>query len=211
MSKLDPSKPADAAFGSCLLSVFWAIARLGEFTTTTQTSFDPTHDIKRSDVSYKQDRNGFDVTNFHVPVTKCSPNGEDVYWAAQPSCGAANPAPAFSNHLRINHSLPPSAPLYAYRTDDGWSPLTRSFFTKRLKTITDLLKMDPMQAHGLRIGGTLEYMLRSIPFDVVKTMGRWSSDAFRIYLRKHAIIIAPYLQDSPALEAFTRILIPPVR
>lgn len=49
-----------------------------------------------------------------------------------------------------------------------------------------------LKGHGLRIGGTLEYLLRGIPFDVVK------------------FILAPYLQDSPALEPFTRYTMPPV-
>ena len=43
-----------------------------------------------------------------------------------------------------------------------------------------------------------------ILFDIVKSMGQWSSDAFTLYLRKHAVIMAPYLQGSPILEAFTR-------
>lgn len=38
----------------------------------------------------------------------------------------------------------------------------------------------------IRIGGTLEYLLHGVPFEVVKTMGRWS-----------------YIQASPVLEPFT--------
>ena len=51
-------------------------------------------------------------------------------------------------------------------------------------------------------------LLRGVPFDVVKSMGRWSSDAFLIYLRQHAVIIAPYIQGTPFLEAFTRYTMP---
>ncbi|KAG1829990.1 hypothetical protein EV424DRAFT_1378728 [Suillus variegatus] len=68
-----------------------------------------------------------------------------------------------------------------------------------------------LKGHGLRIGGTLEYLLRGVPFDVVKSMGRWSSEAFTVYLRKHALILAPYLQESSALEPFTRYTMPPIR
>ncbi|PPQ85593.1 hypothetical protein CVT24_012293, partial [Panaeolus cyanescens] len=60
----------------------------------------------------------------------------------------------------------------------------------------------------LRIGGVLEFLLRGIPFDVVKELGRWSSNAFSIYLRKHAAILAPYIQDVPVLEPFTRVAMP---
>ncbi|KAJ7200097.1 hypothetical protein GGX14DRAFT_372564 [Mycena pura] len=41
------------------------------------------------------------------------------------------------------------------------------------------------------------YLLRGLPLDVVK--GRWASDAFAIYLRRHAKIMAPYMQAKPQL------------
>ena len=72
--------------------------------------------------------------------------------------------------------------------------------------------LDPLQGHGIRIGSTLEYLLRGVPFEVVKVKGRWASDAFLLYLRKHAQILAPYMQADPVLhEAFTRLTMPPVR
>jgi hypothetical protein len=36
-----------------------------------------------------------------------------------------------------------------------------------------------LKGHGLWIGGTLEYLLRGVPFDVVKAMGRWCPAWFR--------------------------------
>jgi len=55
-------------------------------------------------------------------------------------------------------------------------------------------------------------LLRGVPFDVVKAIGRWASDAFRLYLRKHAQILAPYMQAVPSLhEHFIRYSMPPVR
>ncbi len=57
-----------------------------------------------------------------------------------------------------------------------------------------------------------EYLLRGILFDVVKTIGRWKSDAFILYLRKHAQILAPYMQAVPAIhEQFIRYTMPQIR
>jgi hypothetical protein len=39
---------------------------------------------------------------------------------------------------------------------------------------------------------------------VVRVIGRWSSDAFTIYLRKHSAILAPYLQASSVMEPFVQ-------
>ncbi|KAI6003174.1 hypothetical protein F5J12DRAFT_906187 [Pisolithus orientalis] len=49
------------------------------------------------------------------------------------------------------------------------------------------------------------------PFDIVKTIGRWAGDSFTLYLCQHAMILAPYLNDTPALlKHFTRYTMPPV-
>ena len=46
----------------------------------------------------------------------------------------------------------------------------------------------------------------------MKAKGRWADDSFQLYLRKHAVIIAPYIQAEPAVhEAVIRYAMPPVR
>jgi hypothetical protein len=91
--------------------------------------------------------------------------------------------------------------------------MTFAVFDKRIKEAAKLARVEIPPAHGFRIGGTTEWLLRGLPFDVVRTLGRWSSDAFRLYLRKHAEIIAPYIQDrDEAFRQFVRATeLPPVR
>ena len=71
--------------------------------------------------------------------------------------------------------------------------------------------LEPLQGHGIRIGSTLEYLLRGVPFDVMKTKGRWAGDSFQLYLRKHAVVVTPYIQATPIHEDFIRYTMPPVR
>jgi hypothetical protein len=43
-------------------------------------------------------------------------------------------------------------------------------------------------------------------------MGRWVGEALTLYLRHHALVLAPFLQaNQPLLETFNRIAMPPVR
>ncbi|KAG2113858.1 uncharacterized protein F5147DRAFT_680112 [Suillus discolor] len=190
------NSPLDAAIFACLTTTFYAIARLGEFTVNAIKEFDPKKHITRSGVSKAADRNGLPVTKFHLPSTKCSPNeGEEAYWAMQE--GPSDPSAALENHLRINPANG-DAHLFAWKHAKG------------LPSATAAANLPELKGHGLRIGGTLEYLLRGVPFEVVKTMGRWSSEAFTLYLREHAVILAPYIQASPVLEPFTRYTIPPV-
>lgn len=206
---LDLNKPLDAAVFACMTTTFYCIARLGEFTVRTVKIFDAKKHISRAGMVESTDRNGLPVTSFALPSTKSSQvAGEVAYWAAQD--GPSDPKTAMANHIRINAAKPEDH-LFAWKHEKGLRPLSKSEFTKRVSLAASAAGLPDLKGHGLRIGGTLEYLLRGVPFDVVKTMGRWSGEAFTLYLRDHAKIIAPYIQSSPALEPFTRYTMPPVR
>ncbi|OCH88221.1 hypothetical protein OBBRIDRAFT_813754 [Obba rivulosa] len=212
---LDLDTPLNAAVWACVTTGFYAVARIGELTVRTLASFDPNIHVKCCDWRLERDRNGLEQTTFFIPRMnlKCALGGEDIYWAAQQ--GPTDPAVAFRNHLQVN-AAPDDAclPLFVYRFKDAVKlrPLTKHAFITRLAMAARAAKLDPLQGHGVRIGGTLEYLLRGKPFDVVRTIGRWQSNAFLLYLRKHAQIMAPYMQAEPALHTeFVRVTMPPVR
>ncbi|KAJ6548913.1 hypothetical protein B0H19DRAFT_1265702 [Mycena capillaripes] len=182
------------------------MSRGGEFTVKTLTSFDAAIHVKPSDVTEVVDRNGLKQTNFALPRTKSAPQGESVYWAEQN--GPTDPKCAFQNHLSINSPLPNEA-LFSYRHGNIRRPLTKPAFRKRLTQVFKAAGVEFIHVHGIRIGSTLEYLLRGIPLDVMKAKGRWASDAFTIYLRRHAQIMAPYMQAEPQLHAnVLRIMMP---
>ncbi|KAJ7160664.1 hypothetical protein C8R43DRAFT_881376 [Mycena crocata] len=209
LSHLDLSEPLDAAVGSCLTAGYYSCARLGELTVKTLQSFDPALHVKPSDIREETDAKGLLMTVLGVPVTKSSRTGEDLLFAAH--ADASDPRAALENHLRVN-SPPASGHLFAYKHKMTHRPLTKPAFIARIHKAFRAAKLDPLQGHGIRIGSTLFYLLRGTPFDVVKTIGRWSSDAFQLYLRKHAQILAPYMQNEPLLHTeFVRISMPPVR
>ncbi|SJL07018.1 uncharacterized protein ARMOST_10361 [Armillaria ostoyae] len=209
LDHLDLAVPLDAAVAACLTTTFYSGARLGEFTLTNLGCFDPLVHCKRSDVRKVRDRNKFKQTVFFLPRTKTSIQGEDVFWAAQD--GPSNPEMLLENHFSVN-APPATSPLFSYIHKKRLRPLTKPAFLTRLHKAFKDAKMEPLQGHGIRIGATLEYLLCGIPFDVVKTIGRWKSDAFTLYLRKHAQILAPYMQANPQIhEQFIRYTMPRVR
>ncbi|KAJ7447175.1 hypothetical protein FB451DRAFT_780703 [Mycena latifolia] len=205
----DLTKPLDAAVWSCLTTLFWSTSRGGEFTVKTLTSFDPAIHVKPSDVSRVADRNGLEQTNFALPRTKSAPHGENVYWAKQN--GPSDPEAALANHLTVNTPRANDA-LFSHLHGSGRRPLTKTAFKRRLTEAFKAANIQFIHVHGIRIGSTLEYLLRGIPLDVMKAKGRWASDAFSIYLRRHAQIMAPYMQAEPQLHAsILRIMMPRVR
>ena len=208
--QMNPNIPLDAAVFACLTTCFYASARLGEFTARTLQSFSPTTHVTTQNLSYDQDRNGHKVTVLHLPKTKmASSEGEDIYWASQE--GDTDPTAALQNHLRVNQPSEGSH-LFAYQVKHVRRPLTKTKFLERVGKAARAAGREPLQGHGIRIGSTLEYLLRGVPFDVMKAKGRWAGDSFLLYLQKHAIIIAPYIQAEPALhDTFIRYTMPPPR
>jgi hypothetical protein len=210
---LDLDTPLDAAIFACLTTCFYASARLGEFTVRKLDGFDSASSVTRGHLTYDLDRNGLKVTMLRIPITKASINGEDVFWAKQTD--ATDPDAALKNHFRVNDP-PNEHHLFAYKYQRGskveHKALTKTKFLERIAKAAQAANLDPLQGHGIRIGSTLEYLLRGVPFDVMKVQGRWASDAFMLYLRKHALIVAPYIQAVPAVhDAFLRYTMPPVR
>ncbi|KAG2052170.1 hypothetical protein BDR06DRAFT_990232 [Suillus hirtellus] len=189
--KLNLEDPLDASVFACLTTTFYATARVGEFTVPRLNAFDPTAHISLENVTDMRDRQNLATKNFHLPRTKSAPQGEDVHWAKQ--AGLSDPEEAFLNHLRINEP-PPKFALFAYRhKNNTHRPLTKTKFLGRLALATKAAGREPLQGH-------------------VKVKGRWASDAFLVYLRRHAQIMAPYMQATPALhDQFLRYTIPPTR
>ncbi|KIK77023.1 hypothetical protein PAXRUDRAFT_168080, partial [Paxillus rubicundulus Ve08.2h10] len=197
------------AIFTCLTMVFYTMAHVGELTTKTLLSFDPLPHIKPSDIHVEHDCQGNAVTNFHLPKSKSAPNGEDINWARQVS--PSDPHTAFENHLEIN-SPPCNGPLFTYRNRKGHKALTKGKFLSVLASALKASGRPPMQGHGIHISSTLEYLLRNIPFNVIKVKGRWASNTFLVYLCHHAQILALYMQAQPSLhKSFLRLTLPPVR
>jgi hypothetical protein len=207
--QLNLDAPLDAAVFACLTTCFYAAARLGEFTVRRLDAFDPVLHVTPASLSTSCNREGDELTVLHLPRTKVSVQGEDVYWAKQD--GDTDPVTALIHHQTTEFPTRKRSPLRIPH-NKGHRPLTKTKFLERVGTAARAAGLEPLQGHGIRIGATLEYLLRGVPFDVMKAKGRWASDAFHLYLTKHAQILAPYMQATPRVQdAFTRYIVPRVR
>ncbi len=193
--RLDLTIPMDAAVYACLAVVFYACISLGEFTTSSKAAFDSARHVSRSSLRTEKDRKGNEVVVIFLPRTRTAPRGEDVAFAAQ--AGPTDPLTALNIHLTVNNPAP-NDHLFAYKDKSGiLVPLTRSKFLDRIEIAAKAANLPKLRGHSIRIGSTLEYLLRGVPLEAVKQLGRWKSEAFTRYLRKHAQILAPYLQTAP--------------
>ena len=107
-----------------------------------------------------------------------------------------SPDSAMQRHLDVN-KLDQNFHLFGYSKKGRMVPLTKKTFQKRLADATAIAGLLSLHGHSICIGSTLKYLLRGVPFDVMKIKGRWSSNAFHKYLQDHAKVLAPYMQAAP--------------
>ncbi|KIK62750.1 hypothetical protein GYMLUDRAFT_164039 [Collybiopsis luxurians FD-317 M1] len=196
---LDTTNPFDIACGGCLTTSFFCAARVGELTVPTLKDFSPENHITPSGICNATDRNGFQTTILHIPHTKSSQlEGEDLYFSEQ--LGPADPASWLRHHILLNK--PGSSEhlfAYSYTASNKVThrPLTKSAFIQCIHKAAKSRGLPALQRHGIHIGATLKYLLQGVPFDTVQVLGHWKSNAFLLYLCKHAEIMAPYMQPEP--------------
>ncbi|KAG6329431.1 hypothetical protein ID866_9659 [Astraeus odoratus] len=168
-------QPLDSTFFACLTTFFYSAARVGEFTMQQCDHFDPAENITPAGIRSETDCNGFMTTVFTLPHTKTSTTSEEVQWAKQE--GPTDPLTALEAHLTINNPLL-NGPLFTYKDGCSHCLLTKSVFLKHLKATAKAAGHNAIQGHGIQIRATLKYLLRGMPFKVMKVKGWWASDAF---------------------------------
>ncbi|KIK92064.1 hypothetical protein PAXRUDRAFT_794795 [Paxillus rubicundulus Ve08.2h10] len=206
---LNLDDPRDAAIFACIIIVLYCVARLGEFTVPAISKFNPSEHITRAGLLHLWDPEGLLVMKFRIPFTKCSATGEDTQCTPLPGC-ITDPQAALENHFRVNPA-PQDAHLFSWKhPKSGLCPLSKTEVTSRLTAVSKACSLSNLKGHSLRIGGTLHYLLKGVPFDVVKVMGRWARNSFTLYLCNHTLILALFLQaDNDALASFNHFTMPP--
>ena len=86
-TSLDLQKPLNTSIFTCLSTCFFATGWVGEFTIPKLDEFNPEAHVSKAGISYNQSRDRQQVTVLRIPCTKMVPQGEDVCWAKQDSCG----------------------------------------------------------------------------------------------------------------------------
>lgn len=210
-AKLDLTKHLHVAVYACLTSTFYAAARLGELTVPNLLDFNPAKHPQPPHVRVETDRSGHSSTIIHIPSTKSVPvGGEDIYWTEQP--GITDPKAALAYHLSFNKP-PNDGHLFAYPHENSFRPLSRLIFLKTVNTAASQAGLRHLHGHGIRIGATLEYLLRGVSLEAMKVKGHWASDAFTTYLTNHAHILAQHTRtrSSDLHDSISRITIPQLR
>jgi hypothetical protein len=194
---LSLSEPLDSAVFFMATAAFYGQIRLGELLPDSKLKSAPEHFPSLSDAKLPNARGSRKV---HLPRTKTAGlHGEDIILCRQH--GNTDPIAAFENHCSIN-ALAPSSRLASFMSPSGTHTiLTKRKFLARCNEIWSSHGFPVSTGHSFRIGGTTHFLLCKVPPDIVKALGRWSSDAFLRYWRSLDLIAPMYIE-------FIRLIIP---
>ncbi|KAE8195542.1 hypothetical protein CF336_g3037 [Tilletia laevis] len=190
----DANDPTEAAVVAAAATGFWGLCRLGELVSSADKA-ERAHQITRSKAVPSMAFGAVPTYTLRLPRTKTQPQGDTVIIAHQSEI--CDPIKLMRLHLERSPCTLTQAqettPLFAYRTADSLQPLTRSKFLSTLGAIGKRAGIGLLQGHSMRIGGCTALLTRGVPPSRVQLHGRWSSDAFKRYIREHAAVMTSYL------------------
>jgi hypothetical protein len=119
--------------------------------------------------------------------THASPSSEDLDKRYQLTALAWEPSTlmSYTSRLLVFHTWADSKSL----PEEQRAPVSH-----------DTLASFTTDLAGAYVGDTIANYIQGAPFEAMKGIGRWSSDSFSRYLRKHVQILAPYVQTNPDLH-----------
>lgn len=202
---LSHTDPLDVAVLAAALVAFWGQCRLGELLGSSRLKHDPSKHPSRSSLSGPVSSQG--SRELALPSTKTHRlTGETVVITYQ--LAPLDPITALTNHLRTSKKILPTNHLFAFNSNsrNGVHCLTKEVFLNRCNEIWRAHGIVRTTGHAFRIGGTTGLLHAGIPPEVVRSMGRWASDAHFRYWRdakgiaiKHAEGIATTRASYPSL------------
>lgn len=170
----------DLLFVVILSCAFYGCHRIGELVINNDKSlFDWRKIIKRSSLHFNSHRR----TQYTLPYHKADRlfRGSNIFFIHQ---DVADPTSLLREYIQWRDSIHHARPALFMR-EDGSHP-TRSWFESKLFTIVDR----SFGGQSARAGGATFYASLGLSEDVIQALGRWSSKAWKDYIRDNPSVRA---------------------
>ncbi|KIJ53418.1 hypothetical protein M422DRAFT_155244 [Sphaerobolus stellatus SS14] len=187
LSDLNTLSHNDLLFLAQVTSGFFGLNRLGELVWPDNHQLQSYANVSmRHSVRFEEDH-----YSYHLPSHKSDKISEGARIVIQTVDSPYDPVRLFKKYLQSRDSFFPGRPELWLRSD-GSLP-QRSWF------IAYLHRFFPtnISGHSLRSGGALALALAGTPPERIQDAGRWTSDAFRLYIRKHPILLQSLIWGRP--------------
>ena len=164
-------------FQATMSLAFHGFLRSNEFVSPTQTTWNPAINLSPKDIK---------VSDSQLLVTIKSSKTDPFRKGQQIALGASHtkvcPIRSMRRYWQHRRKIPHNLPLFVL---DNGGFLTREKLASTLKELLQELGMEAshFSTHSFRIGATTTAARIGIPDSLIQQLGRWSSDAYRRYIR----------------------------
>ena len=156
---------------AAITTAFFGFLRISEYTSPKKTSHDPSTTLLFNDLALKTHS-----ATVHIKTSKTDPFRHGVTIRLQANNTDLCPVHALRAYCAIHPTR--SGPLFSFRNG---SFLTRADINNILKSTSN--GAANISSHSLRIGAASTAAAMGYPKYLIQSMGRWSSDCFRRYIR----------------------------
>jgi hypothetical protein len=168
----------DLLFATIMACLFYGCHRSGELILKGKKAVDWRKIIKRSSLHFSPRYAGY-----CLPYHKTDPffRGTDILFSTQQ---VADPVSLLQHYVNIRDSIH-GARKALFLREDGSHP-TRAWFDSKLFSFVD----KSFGGHSARAGGATYYASLGLSESIIMALGRWSSEAWKIYIRDNPCIRA---------------------
>ena len=170
------ASPLDSAcFKAAFTLAFFGLLRISEFTCPSPVAFDPRFHLTLTDVRITLQPH---IIHVHIKQSKTDPFRQGCTIRVARTGNLFCPFQAMINFL--SRRPPIHGPLFLFHNG---SFLTRDHIRSALTSTFPFTPPSTLGTHSFRIGGASMLCCLGVPDATIQVLGRWSSSAFRRYLR----------------------------
>lgn len=162
---------------SAITMVFFGCLRCGEITYPTTRTFNPSRHLTMRDV--RTSKKGIELA---IKQSKTDQIGTGALVTIGPGNKTLCPLKLLQKFMQYRKHAASSDALYRFHNG---SLLTRAKLQATLQESLQALGLPAHKfgTHSLRIGSATAAATAGVPMDIIKAMGRWSSECYRRYIR----------------------------
>ena len=167
---------------------FFGFFRSGEITVPSESAFDGRIHLAWGDVAVN-DTPPSSVMRFHLKRSKCDQFGKGVdVFLGRTNAGVC---PVSETLRYVGRRGPAPGPFFIF---ENGTPLTKAAFILRVREalVTLGLNCQDYAGHSFRIGAATTAAQAGLEDSVIRSLGRWNSDAFLRYIRTPREQLATY-------------------
>ena len=156
---------------AAMVTAFFGLLRVSEYTCKSALSFQQDNTLCYSDVSY-----GFNSMSISIKSSKTDPFRTGVNIRLAANFSVLCPVDALKKFLLVHPSK--CGPFFTFNNGKFLTRKNISTFVKKYSGIVANLS-----SHSFRIGAATTLANMGHPRWLIQSLGRWSSDCFRDYIR----------------------------